>query len=168
MVPCDELSEECVLVARADLLEIVRLLRPLLRNDNTVSELIRGIHHTSENHSANCAGSLMAVARQIYLRRRARDRHFPKTLFGEPGWDMLLALYATAGDDRKQTVSGLADFAGSSLSTALRYMSVLSEEGFIERLAHPSDGRVSWVSLSSKGKTAIEGYLISVLESHRL
>src|SRR5689334_9354526 len=36
---------------------------------------------------------LSELALQLYDARRSRDRMFNDCLFGEPGWDMLLALY---------------------------------------------------------------------------
>jgi hypothetical protein len=43
---------------------------------------------------------LRAVAERLYAERRRRDEHFPPGLFGEPAWDLLLALFIAHEDGR--------------------------------------------------------------------
>ncbi|HEY0414613.1 MAG TPA: hypothetical protein VGD66_15880 [Allosphingosinicella sp.] len=45
--------------------------------------------------------SLRAVADRLYIERRRRDEYFPPGLFGEPAWDLLLALFIAREDGRE-------------------------------------------------------------------
>lgn len=166
MSQSDSTGEGSVSLSREDALEVARLLRLLTKNKNTATSLIRETHRLKaterERHVCN-SHQLTAMARQIYIRRRARDIHFSPTLFGEPAWDMLLALYAAPDDE--QNVSGLIHFSACPQTTALRYLSVLEDEDLIVRKAHPSDRRVSRISLTSKGRASLEAYLATVLDT---
>lgn len=154
-------------ISSKDAAEIRRLLRLLTPNENTVPGLIKSVRvleqgATRQKHSD--ARSLMSAARQIYAVRRVRSRYFPEGFFGEPAWDMLLALYATGDDNRRQSVSNLVDLASCPPTTALRHLTSLEQEGMVERTPHPTDGRVYFISLTAKGRGAIEAYLVSIME----
>lgn len=154
-------------ISNHDAAEIGRLLRLLTPSENTVSGLMKSVRlleQSATHHAHSDARSLMSAARQIYAGRRARSRYFPESFFGEPAWDMLLALYATGDDSRRQSVSNLLDLASCPPTTALRHLASLEQEGMVERTPHPTDGRVFFVSMTSKGREAIEAYLASVLE----
>jgi DNA-binding MarR family transcriptional regulator len=47
---------------------------------------------------------LRAVAERLYDERRRRDARFPPGLFGEPAWDLLLALFVAYEDGRDLTL----------------------------------------------------------------
>ncbi|MEA3032175.1 MAG: hypothetical protein QOH86_191, partial [Sphingomonadales bacterium] len=49
-------------------------------------------------------GGLRAVAERLYDERRRRDARFPPGLFGEPAWDLLLALFVAYEDGRDLTL----------------------------------------------------------------
>ena len=161
------IDNDCVNISNQDAAEIGRLLRLLTPSENTVSGLIKSVRlleqgTTRKTHSDY--RSLMSAARQIYAVRRARSRYFPEGFFGEPAWDMLLALYATGDDSRRQSVSNLVDLASCPPTTALRHLTSLEQEGMVERTPHPTDGRVFFISLTAKGRGAIEAYLVSIME----
>ena len=90
--------------------------------------------------------------------RRRREALFGSDLFGEPAWDMLLALYATELAGRRESVSGLCSVSGVPSTTALRWINVLENAGWIARKADALDGRRSFLSLTAKAKTALEGF----------
>lgn len=102
---------------------------------------------------------LRRLARQIYDRRRMRDRLLGGSLFGEPGWDMLLALYHLPALGHMLTVSGLSCCAGAPLTTALRWQNTLFKEGLIERSRHETDRRMQFVRLTTMGRELLERYL---------
>jgi len=47
---------------------------------------------------------LRGVAERLYEERRRRDAKFPPGLFGEPAWDLLLALFVAYEDGRDLTL----------------------------------------------------------------
>lgn len=79
-------------------------------------------------------------------------------MFGEPAWEMLLALYVAEGGPR-QTVSCLAKLSGAPKATALRWMDYLSQAKLIRRDLHPTDKRVVFVELTDHGRSRVEAYL---------
>lgn len=54
---------------------------------------------------------LRAVAERLYSDRRKRDEHFPPGLFGEPAWDLLLALYVAMEDGREMSLAEAVEAA---------------------------------------------------------
>jgi len=78
--------------------------------------------------------------------------------FGEPAWDMLLALYCLPSRGEVLGVSSLGYAADVPPTTALRWQKTLFDDGLIER--GPVDGRIQLVRLSSKGRMLLERYLI--------
>jgi DNA-binding MarR family transcriptional regulator len=102
---------------------------------------------------------LRRLARKIYEARRMRDRLLDTNLFGEPAWDMLLALYHLPPLGRMLPVSGLSCCAGVPPTTALRWQNTLSSEGLIERGPHEKDRRMQFVRLTERGRQLLEQYL---------
>lgn len=102
---------------------------------------------------------LTRLACQIYDSRRARDRVLDRRLFGEPGWDMLLALYALPTRGELLTVTGLNYAADVPQSTGLRWQQTLREEGLVERGPASVDARKQMLRLTIKGRTLMEQYL---------
>jgi hypothetical protein len=70
-----------------------------------VHQAMARIEALSDATSADGAGALRAVAERLYSDRRKRDEHFPPGLFGEPAWDLLLALFIARGDGREMTLA---------------------------------------------------------------
>lgn len=103
--------------------------------------------------------ALQRMACSMYDARRARDRHFDSSILGEPGWDILLALYALPSRGELLGISSLAHCAGVPPTTGLRWEGLLREKGLIERGPHVSDKRVQLVRLTEQGRALMEGYL---------
>lgn len=96
--------------------------------------------------------------RNILRLRRRREALFGSDLFGEPAWDMMLELYAAELAGRRESVSGLCSVSGVPSTTALRWIKLLENAGWIGRQADPVDGRRSFLSLRGKARTAMEGF----------
>lgn len=102
---------------------------------------------------------LRSLARRIYESRRLRDRVLKAGLFGEPAWDMLLALFYMPRQGKLLSVSGLCYAAGVPLTTALRWQTVLADEGLIERGPDKVDRRRQFMRLTDKGRKLMQQYL---------
>jgi DNA-binding MarR family transcriptional regulator len=110
---------------------------------------------------------LRRLARRIYEARRMRDRLLDDALFGEPAWDMLLALYHLPALGRMLTVSGLCCCSAVPQTTALRWQQTMMSEGLIERGPSELDGRMQFVRLTENGKALMERYLNRLLDCER-
>jgi len=113
---------------------------------------------------------LRTLAYEIYKKRRLRDRIVAERLFGEPAWDMLLALYSFPARGEFLTVTSLNYAADIPQATGLRWQQSLQKHGIIERGPDGLDARVKFMRLSSAGKAMMDRILIRFfyLESHAL
>lgn len=100
-------------------------------------------------------GDLRDQARAIYDRRRLRSRVLPKALLGEPAWDMLLDLYASAVGRQGLATKSVCLAADVPYSTAWRCLGMLEADGLIERFDDARDGRRSLVRLTDYGEAAL-------------
>jgi DNA-binding MarR family transcriptional regulator len=102
---------------------------------------------------------LCRLACRIYDARRTRDRLLNSELFGEPAWDMLLALYCLPCRGERLATTALSLAAETAPSTGLRWQNTLMSEGLIERGPEQFDARRQLVRLTAKGRTFLEKYL---------
>lgn len=100
-----------------------------------------------------------AQVRAIIRSRRSRDRFFRPDIFGEPAWDMLLDLAASAAEGREVAVSSLCIAAAVPTTTALRWIRGLCDAGMFERRNDPLDARRAFISLSDEATAAMARYL---------
>lgn len=98
---------------------------------------------------------LRRIARTIYSRRRLRSRMLPRTLLGEPAWDMLLDLFANDADRQGLSTKSVCLAADVPYSTAWRCLGTLVGDGLIERQDDVRDGRRSLVRLTDRGENAV-------------
>jgi DNA-binding MarR family transcriptional regulator len=87
--------------------------------------------------------------------RRKRGEIFPGKLLGDPTWDILLQLYATHLDGGRMSISRLTRCARVALTTVLRRLTALEEQGLVTRTDDPFDGRRVFVALSFAGAEAM-------------
>ena len=102
---------------------------------------------------------LRRLASQIYEARRTRAKVFDHQIFGEPAWDMLLALCFLPAQGKILTVTGLSHCACVPESTGLRWQTVLTKEGLIERGPTGTDQRKQFMRLTQNGRALMEAYL---------
>jgi hypothetical protein len=72
-----------------------------------------------------------ARAEALYMGRRIRDAMFPRGLFGEPAWDLLLDLFLARRTDASVSFERASDVAGVPRATALRYLRMLEDFGLV-------------------------------------
>lgn len=112
-----------------------------------------------KSRRAPTRSELCQLACRIYDARRARDKVFERKLFGEPAWDILLALYCLPARGEILGTSSLSLCAGIPPTTGLRWEAELRKQGLIERGPHVSDKRRQLVRLTPMGKALLESYL---------
>ena len=106
------------------------------------------------------------LAYGIYSARRKRDRMLQGDLFGEPAWDMLLALYCLPQRGEQLSVTTLSYAANIPQSTGHRIQAALGAEGLIERQPEASDRRRQLVNLTERGRTMLERYLTWLIDTN--
>jgi len=111
------------------------------------------------------ATDLAQLAYGIYCSRRKRDRMLLGELFGEPAWDMMLALYCFPARGEKLGVTSLSYAANIPTATGHRVQAALTAHGLIERSQQGSDRRMQYVNLTEKGRMLLERYLRWLFDS---
>lgn len=99
--------------------------------------------------------------RDLIRQRRLRDRFFPKDLFADPAWDILLDLKAASLEGQKVSVSSLCIAAAVPPTTALRWISAMTESGMLVREQDPDDQRRVFIELSEEASAKLDDYFTS-------
>ncbi len=97
--------------------------------------------------------------RSLIRVRRLRDRFFQEELFADPAWDILLDLMASRLEGTKVSVSSLCIAAAVPATTALRWIKSMTDEGYLERRADPTDARRVYIHLSDATAQKMAQYL---------
>jgi DNA-binding MarR family transcriptional regulator len=105
---------------------------------------------------------LLALARATLRARRIRNQHLPSSMFGEPGWEMLLWLYIVDNSGARQTVSRLCKASGAPATTAMRWIDYLEKQKYVTRGESPTDRRIVYLDLTASGREAVESYFASL------
>ncbi|NUQ18924.1 MAG: winged helix DNA-binding protein [Sphingomonas sp.] len=105
--------------------------------------------------------------RGILASRRRREKIFGAGVFGEPGWDILLEVYARKLEGTRATVTEACVATGVAYTTALAWVRRLEREGLITRTADTEDLRRVFVNMSPKATTAMERYFSEMLSPSR-
>jgi DNA-binding MarR family transcriptional regulator len=143
-----------------DARDAARLFR-LLADETSVPGLIPAGPDHSLQHLAAAPSEQgkLERARFLLLMRRLRARYFSRAIFGEPAWEVLLLLYITHASEGRQSIGRVAEWIETPLTTVLRWVAYLEKERLVERASHPTDRRVSFISLTDKGRHALEAFL---------
>ena len=104
----------------------------------------------------------LSILQAIQRKRAARDKFFPKGLFEDPCWDMLLDLMINHLQGRRISVSSLCIASGVAQTTALRRIADLHDRGLVRRIADDKDGRRVFIELTEAGAAAMKRYVESV------
>jgi DNA-binding MarR family transcriptional regulator len=108
----------------------------------------------------------VATAYRLYRERRARLQAFSQSfsIFGEPGWDILLEIYLADTVGRAMCVGTACLAADVAQTTGLRWLAKLEKIGLVLRQDDPTDGRRGLVMLTPRGRTEMDRYLSRIAE----
>lgn len=109
------------------------------------------------NDGAN-AGVSVETVRKVIQARQLRFQFFDDKLFADPAWDMLLDLFEAELAQLPVSVSSLCIAAAVPATTALRWITSMTDAGLFQRRADPDDRRRVFVELSPKASEAMRRY----------
>jgi DNA-binding MarR family transcriptional regulator len=69
-------------------------------------------------------------------------------IFSQPGWDILLDLFSSHLKGKKISITSAYQAANVPATTALRWLKILEDDGLVERIKDPTDGRRSFVKVT--------------------
>ena len=98
------------------------------------------------------------LVHRVIRQRRLRERYFDSQLFADPAWDILLDLTAARAEHRRVGVSSLCIAAAVPATTALRWISQMTEMGLVLREPDPEDKRRAFIVLADKVADAMARY----------
>lgn len=101
------------------------------------------------------------LASQLYADRRDRDLIFgtaAKAGFGEPAWDMLLALYTMEANGDQCSGEDLIAAAGVEADIAVRYLQWMVSYGLM-RVSDGEFAQFGKVQLEAVGRSRLEAFL---------
>jgi hypothetical protein len=82
-------------------------------------------------------------------------------LFADACWNMCLDIYICGLKDEQVTVSAIAHSSGIPMTTAMRYINVMVEQGLLEKSPNPADNRMIFVAVSPECSIKIRDLLSS-------
>ena len=100
-----------------------------------------------------------AWADRLYAERRRRDALFPNELFGEPAWDLLLAMFVAREKGQPMILCKAYKAAGVSDTTGRRLLDRMEEEGLITRRRAPRSRKMRVVELTDAAAERLIDYL---------
>lgn len=103
--------------------------------------------------------NLKALARKIYDLRHKRDQFFHNGLFSDPAWDIILDLYISEADQKEISITSACIAAGVPASTGLRWITILIQNGHVERYEDSTDARRSFLRLTPSARDSLEALL---------
>ncbi len=98
------------------------------------------------------------LVRKIIRQRQLRSEFLGPELFADPAWDILLDLTAARAEHVRVSVTSLCIASGVPPTTALRWISQMSEAGLLVRVEDESDRRRAFIELSEKAADAMARY----------
>lgn len=115
------------------------------------------IANSSFRMDTHLKGQLQDLARYILDERERREWYFPRILFNETPWQMLLVLYLS--ETGRLSSDALFNSVLVSPSTGSRWIEYLANEDLVTRHAEPSEESRSMVELAPKGLNLLQLYL---------
>jgi DNA-binding MarR family transcriptional regulator len=113
----------------------------------------------SDPLSPEAGHTLRAVAERLYAERRKRDEFFPAGLFGEPAWDLLLALYMAHDDGRHISLDEAYAAANIDPGDGPALVAKLVAAGLVGR----SHNRANAILLTDHGSERLSDYLADLI-----
>jgi hypothetical protein len=117
----------------------------------------------AEESSPDAGRTVRLVAERLYSERRRRDACFPSGLFGEPAWDLLLALLIADDDDRDLTVSEACSAARLDEEAGLTVIETLASAGMVRYVPARQDRRLNAVALTENATGRLTNYLLDLI-----
>jgi hypothetical protein len=110
------------------------------------------------NHGEDRA-TARAWAERFYAERRRRDALFPDGLFGEPAWDLLLAMFVARDRNQAMILCKAYKAAGVTDTTGRRLLDRMEADGLITRRRAPRSRKMRIVELTELAVERLTDYL---------
>lgn len=109
--------------------------------------------------------SLLSLARKTQQARIQCSPDFPKHVFRDSAWDIMLELFIVAEQGHRMCVKETMAISGESATGTIRRLESLEEANLVFRRYDPGDHRRVLVELSGKGRAAMVSFLHHLFET---
>lgn len=154
---------------RAELAELKSAIRKATSRIEALDELTAGTNKTDANtnliddENQNCDEPLQQAERLLkWSRKKAETLNFGSGLFNDSCWDMCLDIYICDLKGEKVTISSVAHSSSIPLTTAMRYINLMAEEGLLHKSPNPDDNRMIFVKTTDIGKHKITAVISNI------
>lgn len=145
-----------------NLLETIR--QQVLQLEGRLQEMQSGMWPTGDTqHSAADFQLTERKIRAVLNMRRRREQELATDLFADPAWDILLEAFAASLGQRRISVSDLCNASPVPMTTALRWIQKLENDGWVLRQPDFLDGRRHWIELTERASTKLRSFLQEAL-----
>lgn len=117
-------------------------------------EDLRPIGRARNPATSTNADDYRAIAKLVMTARKARSKLFPRSMFSEPAWDILLLLYR----DEEASLADLARSADTPRSTAGRWIDFLEADGLVSRDRCGEDRGADRIRITGKAREGLQGF----------
>lgn len=117
------------------------------------------VNSSDDTSAAPTPEQLAELASRIYESRRIRSKVLDPDLFGEPAWDILLAVYCLPARGERLSITDVSLAADLPQATSHRWQQILAQRELLDHFPDEQDRRRSFVKLSDKGRELLELYL---------
>lgn len=151
--------------ARWSMLEGQFRLLALLEQGNSA---VLTSSHTNQSKTDPLTPSrvvLQKFVRSMLKARQRRSEFMDISKFADPAWDIMLDLTSASLEGRSVPALSVGAAANVPMTTALRYLKRLVEDGVIKRWDDPDDKRRSLLALDDRALEGMIQYLSSIWRS---
>lgn len=125
----------------------------------------RGSKRPEERESIDVEAMSLLVLNNLRKLRRVRYEHLPAGLAVEASWEILLDLYVSELRNEFTSLTAVAGSAGIPLTSALRRIHELENNGMISVAPDQKDRRRAEVHLTIRGREGVQSFIRSYLTS---
>lgn len=104
----------------------------------------------------------IATVRGVIDDRLNRAKHFPREIFSDPAWDILLAVFEAELRQVRIQTREVAIRADVPATTSQRWIKTLAQNDLLVRLQDPFDGRRIFIELSPSANLSLRRYFMNL------
>jgi DNA-binding MarR family transcriptional regulator len=101
------------------------------------------------------------IAEYVLRLRQVASTYFQKGVLAGSAWEALLALHSLSSNRRPVHLGRVAKRAGLKRTTAVRTLKDLARSGLVSLSPDPSDNRATIVTLTARGRSAMESAFVA-------
>lgn len=105
---------------------------------------------------------LLLGAELMQKKRAARAAHFPKEMFGEVAWDIIIALYVKE-KNHSLSLTAISTPINVPISTIIRWVTYLEINMLVTTVSVVTDARVRLLQLTDKGRNTMDDCMTELL-----